>query len=47
MNNIADIMMNPNMLMFGDKAVKGEHTPVRKRGWSEQGSRCVQRKCFV
>jgi hypothetical protein len=47
MNNIADIVSNPDMLMFGDEASKDERTSARRRGWSECGSRCVQRKCFV
>ena len=47
MNNIADIVSNSDMLMFGDEASKDERTSVRRRGWSECGSRCVQRKCFV
>ena len=47
MNNIADIVTNHDMLMFSDEAAKDERTPVRRRGWSERGSRCVQRKCFV
>ena len=47
MNNIADIVTNPDMLMFGDEAAKNERTTARRRGWSVQGSRCVQRKVFV
>ena len=47
MNNIADIVLNPDMLMFGDEAAKDERTSARRRGWSGLGHRCVQRKCFV
>jgi hypothetical protein len=32
MNNIADIVTNPDMLMFSDEAVKDECTTVRRRG---------------
>lgn len=47
MNNIADLVTNPDQLMFGDEAAKDERTSARRRGWSERGSRCVQNKCFV
>ena len=47
MNYMAEIVQDPNMLMFGDEAAKDERTCVRKRGWSLRGSRCIQRKCFV
>ena len=47
MNNVTDIVTNLDMLMFSDEAAKDECTPVRRRGWSEQGSRCVQKKCFI
>ena len=47
MNNIADIVTNPDMLMFGDDAAKDKCTSARRRGWSGLGRRCVQRKCFV
>jgi transposase len=47
MNRIADLVTDPNMLMFGDEASKDERTPNRRKGWSRQGTRCVQRKCFV
>src|ERR1700720_274371 len=47
MNYMAEIVQDPNMLMFGDEAAKDERTCVRKRGWSLRGCRCIQRKCFV
>ena len=47
MNKIADIMSNPDILMFGHEALKDEHMSVRRRGWSECSSRCIQWKCFV
>jgi len=47
MNQIADIVTDPNMLMFGDEAAKDERTSARKRGWALRGSRCIQRKRFV
>ena len=33
--------------MCGDEASKDERTANRCKGWSKQGVRCVQRKCFV
>jgi len=47
MNRIAELVPDPEMLMFGDEASKDERTSNRRRGWSRQGTRCVQRKCFV
>jgi hypothetical protein len=47
MNQIADLVPDPNMLMFREKAAKDEQTSNRCKGWSRQGTRCVQRKCFV
>jgi len=47
MNHIADIVTDPNMLMFGDEAAKDERTSARKRGWALRGSRCIQRRRFV
>src|SRR5712672_2612529 len=47
MNHIADLVTDPNMLMCGDEASKDERTPNRRKGWSQQGTRCVQQKCFV
>jgi transposase len=47
MNQIADLVGDPNMLMFGDEAVKDEQTSAQWQGWSLRGSRCVQRKCFI
>jgi hypothetical protein len=47
MNQMADLVENPNMLMFGDEAAKNERTSARRWGWSLQGTRCVQQKCFV
>ncbi|KZP14063.1 hypothetical protein FIBSPDRAFT_705616, partial [Athelia psychrophila] len=44
MNRIADLVPDSNMLMFGDEASKDERTSARRRGWSERGTRCVQRK---
>ena len=47
MNWIMELVPNPDMLMFGDEVHKDERTSNRHTGWSHQGSRCVQRKCFV
>ncbi|KZP08227.1 hypothetical protein FIBSPDRAFT_679005, partial [Athelia psychrophila] len=38
---------DPNQLMFGDEASKDEWTSARRRGWSEEGVRCVQRRVFI
>ena len=47
MNWMADLVENPNMLMFGDEAAMNERTSARRQGWSLRGTRCVQRKRFV
>ena len=47
MNWMADLVENPNMLMFGDEAAMNECTSARRQGWSLWGTRCVQRKRFV
>jgi hypothetical protein len=47
MNWIAELVPNPDMLMFGDEAHKDEGTSNRRMGWSRQGSRSIQRKWFV
>jgi len=47
MNHIAELVPDPEMLMFGDEASKDKRTSNRQKGWSRQGTRCVQRKCFV
>lgn len=47
MNKIADLVPDPEMLMFGDEASKDERTSIRRKGWSIRGCRCIQQKCFV
>jgi hypothetical protein len=47
MNRIAEIVTDPDQLMFGDEASKDERTSNRRKGWSRRGVRCIQRKCFV
>ena len=44
MNHMVDFVIDPEMLMFGNEAHKDERTLNRQTGWSQQGSRCVQRK---
>ena len=44
---MADLVTDPEMLMFGDEAHKDERMSNRQTGWSWRGSRCIQRKCFV
>ena len=46
-NRMADLVTDPEMLMFGDEVHKDERTSNRWTGWSRRGSRCIQRKCFV
>jgi transposase len=46
MNNIADVVTNPDMLMFVDEAARNKKTSVRSKGWSLVGKRCVQRRWF-
>jgi len=46
-NQIADQVPDPNMLMFGDEAAKDERTSARRWGRSLRGTRCIQGKCFV
>jgi transposase len=47
MNHIADIVPDPNMLMFMDEAAKNDRTTGRSKGWSLKGRRCVQRRAFI
>jgi transposase len=47
MNRIADVVPDPNMLMFIDEAAKDDRTTGRAKGWSLVGKRCVQRRVFV
>ena len=47
MNRIAELVTDPNQLMCGDEASKDERTSNRRKGWSQRGARCIQRKCFV
>ncbi|KAF7372070.1 Tc1-mariner class transposase [Mycena venus] len=44
---IADLVPDPNMLMFIDEAAKNDHTTTRQKGWSLMGMRCIQRRAFV
>ena len=46
MNWIAELVPNPDMLMFSDEVHKDERTSNRCMGWSWQSCRCIQRKCF-
>jgi len=39
MNLMADLVEDPNMLMFSDEASKDERTSARRHGWLVQGSR--------
>ena len=47
MNRITELVPNLDMFMFGDKASKDERMSNRCRGWSQRGTWCVQRKCFM
>jgi hypothetical protein len=46
-NRIADVVPDPNMLMFIDEAAKNDRTTARTKGWSLLGTRCIQRRAFV
>lgn len=45
MNTIANIVTNPDMLMFVDEAACNK-TSARTREWSLVGKGCTQRRCF-
>ena len=47
MNHVAEMAPDPNMLMFGDKAVRDIFMLFCKDGRSLKGSRCVQKKHFL
>jgi hypothetical protein len=47
MNQIAELVHDPDMLILGDKMHKDERTSNRHTDWSHQGSRCIEQKCFV
>ena len=42
MNHMADLVTDPEMLVFGDEAHKDERTSNRWMGWSQWGLRCTQ-----
>ncbi|KAJ7576692.1 hypothetical protein C8J56DRAFT_1007467 [Mycena floridula] len=47
MNCIAEIMLNPDMVMFINEAAKNDKTVARNDGWSFIGTRVIQRQVFV
>lgn len=47
MNEMADIMTNPDQLMCIDEAHRNRRTSVRKKGRTPIGIRCVSRRHFV
>ena len=47
MNQFAEMVSDPAMVMFIDEAARNKKNPSRKMGWSLKGRRCVQRRCFV
>jgi transposase len=47
MNNFANLVSDPAMVMFIDEAARNKKNPTRKKGWSLTGRRCFQRRCFV
>lgn len=47
MNFIGDLTTDPAQLLFIDEAAKNDKTVNRKFGWSLQGHRCLQRRCFI
>jgi hypothetical protein len=47
MNQFAEMVSDPAMVMFIDEAARNKKNPSRKMGWSLNGRRCFQRRCFV
>ena len=47
MNNFANLVSDPAMVMFIDEAARNKKNPTHKKGWSLIGRRCFQRRCFV
>jgi len=47
MNQFAEMVSDPAMVMFVDEAAKNKKNPSRKKGWSLKGRRVIQRRCFV
>ncbi|KIN97325.1 hypothetical protein M404DRAFT_88330, partial [Pisolithus tinctorius Marx 270] len=47
MNQIAEIVPDPNMLMFGDKAARDLQTLSQRQGHTLKGVCCVKAKVFV
>ncbi|KAG2074769.1 hypothetical protein BDR04DRAFT_1092286, partial [Suillus decipiens] len=47
MNRLAEIAPDPEVLMFGDEAVKNKHTLGQHMGYSARGTSCVQSRPFV
>ena len=46
MNQIADEVPNPDMLMFIDEAARNKRTLIWTNGWSLVEKQCMQRRCF-
>jgi transposase len=47
MNQFAEMVSDPAMVMFVDEAAKNTKNPSRKIGWSLKGQCVVQRRCFI
>ncbi len=47
MNRIANEVLNPDMLIFIDKAARNRRASAQAKGWSLVGRRCVQRRHFI
>ncbi len=47
MNRIANEVLNPDMLIFIDKAARNRRASAQAKGWSLVGRRCVQRQHFI
>jgi transposase len=45
MNRIADLVMDPDQLMFTDESARNARTSYRTMGRSLRGVRCTQRQC--
>jgi hypothetical protein len=44
---MADLVLDLNMLMFIDEAVKNDHTTGWPKGWTLGGRGCIQRQAFI
>ncbi|KAF9516892.1 hypothetical protein BS47DRAFT_1314739, partial [Hydnum rufescens UP504] len=46
-NQAAELIPNPDMLLCVDESSKDDHTVARRWGYSRVGTRCIVREPFV